>query len=229
MKKLNFAKYGFEFLSIFIAVLSAFALNNWNDNRKDSISESKILVEISNGLGKDLEDITVNVGGHKAGIRACEFWRKVLENEEVTFDSLKQFYFDFSRDYISIQNISGYETLKSKGLELIEDDSLRLKIISVYEYDYSILRKFEEEYKENQFHESYFKALNDVFAPNFTFDEKGDISGMNVPINIPKSERKILLSYLWKIKTNRNFILYFYNQVEGNVKELKGLIEEELE
>ena len=50
-------------------------------------------------------------------------------------------------DYISIQNISGYETLKSNGLELIRDDSLRFEIITLYEYDYSILKKFEEEYE----------------------------------------------------------------------------------
>ena len=35
----NWKKHGFEFLSIFIAVISAFALNNWNDNRGDNTSE----------------------------------------------------------------------------------------------------------------------------------------------------------------------------------------------
>ena len=50
MKKIDFApwkKHGFEFLSIFIAVISAFALNNWNDNRNADKSESKILIEIA--------------------------------------------------------------------------------------------------------------------------------------------------------------------------------------
>ena len=42
-------KYTFEFLSIFIAVISAFALNNWNDNRRDRLAENKILTEIYNG------------------------------------------------------------------------------------------------------------------------------------------------------------------------------------
>jgi heme O synthase-like polyprenyltransferase len=52
-KSRNLRKYAFEFLSIFIAVIAAFALNNWNDNRKDRIAESKILTEISNGLELD--------------------------------------------------------------------------------------------------------------------------------------------------------------------------------
>ena len=53
MKKRNWKKYGFEFLSIFIAVTSAFALNNWNDNRQNQISEEKILKEIKNGIELD--------------------------------------------------------------------------------------------------------------------------------------------------------------------------------
>ena len=58
---MNWKKRGGEFLSIFVAVISAFALNNWNDNRRDANSENKILVEISNGLEKDLVDIQLNV------------------------------------------------------------------------------------------------------------------------------------------------------------------------
>lgn len=50
MKKANWEKIGFEFLSIFIAVTSAFALNNWNENRRDDNAANKILAEISNGL-----------------------------------------------------------------------------------------------------------------------------------------------------------------------------------
>lgn len=57
----NFKNYGLEFLSIFIAVVAAFSLNNWNDNRKSEFSEDKILKEISNGLEKDLSDIEANL------------------------------------------------------------------------------------------------------------------------------------------------------------------------
>ena len=51
MKKRKWKKYIFEFLSIFIAVISAFALTNWNDNLNSRHSEQKILTEIKNGIG----------------------------------------------------------------------------------------------------------------------------------------------------------------------------------
>jgi hypothetical protein len=228
LKNRNWKKYTFEFLSIFIAVISAFALSNWNDNRRDEKAESKILSEILHGLEKDLEDVRLNVMGHEEGIKACEFWRKVFTDEASNLDTVQQYYLLLTRDFVSIQNTSGYETLKSKGLELIKNDSLRTKIISLYEYNYETLMKLEERYHELQFQESYFHKINDIIAPKFQYDLKGNISGLESPLAISKSERNILLSYLWKIQVNRAFILRYYAEVEVEINELSQEIEKEL-
>lgn len=231
MKKIklkNWKKYGFEFLSIFIAVISAFALNNWNENRKDAHTESKILIEISNGLEKDLEDIKVNVSGHKNGIAACNYFRKVFAGADVKPDSLMAHYASITRDFVSIQNIAGYETLKSKGLELLKNDSLRLEIISLYEYDYSTLKKLEEEYFETQFHQNYFKEINEVLAPNFTVDMNGMITNFDLPLNIDGVQRNKLLLYLLKIQSNRLFILSFYTSIEKKIMDAREHIDNEL-
>lgn len=231
MKKIklkNWKKQGFEFLSIFIAVVSAFALNNWNDNRRDAHSENKILTEISNGLEKDLGDIKLNIGGHKTGISACNYFRKAFMGENIETDSLMYHYFNLTRDFLSIQNIAGYETLKSKGLELINNDSLRLKIISIYEYDYNTLRKLEEEYSEMQFQESYFKEINEELAPNFKIDSNGNIIGIDFPIKLQENKRNKLLLYLWKIESNRTFILQYYSDIENKIKKLRAHINNEI-
>jgi len=228
LEKRNWKKYTFEFLSIFIAVISAFALNNWNDNNRDNKAEAKILSEILNGLEKDIEDVKMNVKGHQKGIEACMYWRKVFTDKDSKLDSLQQYYFLLTRDFVSIQNTSGYETLKSKGLELIKNDSLRTRIISLYEYDYKTLLKLEEEYNELQFQENYFQEINKLIAPKFQYDSNGDISGLELPLDINKSERNILLSYLWKIKINRKFVLSSYADVEGKINKLRKEIEKEL-
>ena len=56
-KKPNWHQYLFEFLSIFVGITLAFALNNWNEDRRDGLSETKILQEVKNGLQLDLHDI----------------------------------------------------------------------------------------------------------------------------------------------------------------------------
>jgi hypothetical protein len=228
MRKKNWKKYAFEFLSIFIAVISAFALNNWNENRRDNDSAMKILTEISNGLNKDLEDIRGNIGGHEKGIQACNYWRNVVLNKEIKVDSLQQHYLTLTRDFFSAQNVSGYETLKSKGLELIRNDSLRYGIISLYEYDYGALKTLEEEYYEMQFQENYYREINKIISPYFEFDETGSVFKLNTPLRLPPKEKNIILTYLWKIHVNRVFILRFYADMERKISDLNELIAIEL-
>ena len=224
----NWSKFLIEFISVFIAVVFAFGLNNWNDNRRDRNAEKKILKEIANGLTKDLDDIKLNVFGHKEGIDACKYWRKVITNNEFSQDSIQIYYLGLTRDFVSIQNKAGYETLKSKGLELIRNDSLRLEIISLYEYDYSTLQKLEESYEEMQFHNNYYKELNRLVSPHFEFDQLGNIQKINTPIRIDENEKNIFLTYLWKIQVNRNFILYYYSEIEKQTQKLILNIDQEL-
>jgi hypothetical protein len=228
-KSENWKKYGFEFLSMFIAIIAAFALTNWGDNIKNDNSEHKILVEISNGLEKDLEDIELNMFGHKQGISACNYFRNLFIGKDLETDSLMIYYHTLTRDFVSIQNIAGYETLKSRGLELIKNDSLRLKIISLYEYDYNTLRKLEEEYSEMQFHKNYFKEINEELAPHFNIDNDGDITGINLPLKIQENKKNKLLVYLWKIQINRLFILQYYSDIKKKVNELRDNIKIEIE
>ena len=208
-------KFGLEFLSIFIAVISAFSLNNWNENKRNDKTEQKILVEIKNGLEKDLEDLNTNTNGHKRGIKACQFWRKLLMNDDVLVDSLQLRFIELTRDFTSLQNRSGYETLKSNGLELIENDSLRFELISLYEYDYYTLRKLEEEYEEMQYQKNYFKEINYAFASNFIFDKKGNLIGINRPA---KQKIRLYGPDRYIISSDRDLVLHFLKARNGDTR-----------
>ncbi|MCB0770171.1 MAG: hypothetical protein KDC00_07175 [Flavobacteriales bacterium] len=206
-----------EFVSVFIAVITAFALNNWNDNRKDHIAEDKILQEIRNGLLKDKEDIADNLAGHESGLKACDYWHRVLNGRSVDRDSAALQFFTLTRDFVSIQNRAGYESLKSKGLETIKDDSLRVAIIGIYEYDYSILRKLEEEYHEAQFHSNYFAPFNNALAPWYSFDDNGNMKGLSDDAVFSTEVYNELSMYLTRIKVNRLFVIQFYRIVDRKI------------
>ncbi len=221
------SQYTMEFTTMFIAIIAAFALNNWNDGRKDHIAAEKILSEISNGLKKDLADINENMEGHQHRLAICDYWIQAARGEKVDLGPLRMNYLTITRDYISLQNRSGYESLKSRGLEIIKNDSLRQKIISLYEYDYYILRKLEEEYEELQFQRNYFREINKIIAPRLRFDREGEIVGMELPMKLSKEEKNIFLSYLWRIKAGRKFILLFYENVIKEIKSLQKMIREE--
>lgn len=224
MKIKNGKRYGFEFLLIFTAVIGAFALNSWNESRKSKTAESKLLTEIHNGLQKDLLDIEDNIRGHQLGNQAVDYFRNFLAQKPIDQDSLIMFYVSLTRDFISVQNTSGYETLKSRGFELIQDDSLRSQIIALYEYEYSTLRKLEETYYENQFHQNYFHKINETLAKCFVFTDEGQITGIDTRKKIDENEKRLVLSYLWKIKANRTFTLSQYDLTKLKVEALSKSI-----
>jgi len=226
--KMNWKKYGFEFLSIFIAVIAAFALNNWNENRKDNIAENKILNEISNGLSKDLEDIAINIKGHQFGIENCKYFRDLLTKTDINIKEFTPHYFNLTRSYTSIQNVSGYESLKSKGLELIKDDSLRSKIVQIYEYDYQVVQKIEEDYEEMQFHKHYFFPINAYLAPHVKFGKNGMPQKIKLPIELSEEDKNSYFSYLFKIEQNRSQIIYLYSKTEDKIKALNKEIKQAL-
>lgn len=218
-EQINWRKYLLEFLSVFIGISVAFALQKWNEDRRDHRAEEKTLLEIKNGLQQDILDIDGNKMGHQRGLAACRYFRKVIDNQPFAKDSLNRQYFSLLRDYISVQNKTGYESLKSKGLELIRDDSLRFSIISVYDIHYEILEKLEEKYNEMQFNYNYYKSINDLLFPYMVFDEKGLLIDIE-SLQLSDLERRELLSYLWRIEDNRRYILKYYDFVQEEVKQL---------
>ncbi len=228
MSKLNWKTYAFEFISIFVAVVAAFALTNWDDRRRDRHTEVKILTEIRNGLEKDIKDVQLNLQGHKVGIKACQFVRRLATGQTVDRDSFTNYYFNLTRDFISIQNSSGYESLKSNGLGTIRNDSLRLQIIDIYEYDFRNMEKLEEDYKEMQYHQSFFHPINDILSPHLKFPEGGQIQ-IEGSLDLTPKDRQLLLSYLWKIEVNRNFVQRFYGDIEGKIQNVINSIETEIQ
>lgn len=220
----TWGKYAFEFILIFIAVVAAFALNQWSNDRRDAHAEEKILREIANGLRKDMEDIRTNASGHRNGLRACAYWRQVIDDEAVAHDSLEMHIQTLLRDFISLQNGSGYQSLRSRGLELVTDDSLRSDIIALYEYDMVILSKLEESYGEMQFFTLYRSLFDEVVGPHLRYAD-GRPVGIDAPIRAAGPDRRRFLLMLWRIERNRSFTLRYYDQLIDRIGAVQSHID----
>jgi len=187
------------------------------------------LSEIYNGLERDSIDLDSDEKSIEYNIKAARYFRKIVDNIEVDNDSLASYYFFLTRDFITIQNTSGYETLKSIGLETIEVDSLRKSIIDLYEVNYKIHRKFTEEYDENKYMQSYFEKINNSISPHFIYDRVGNIIGIKQPINLSEKQGNIIKSYLWKIVVNRQDRKSAIVRNKERVGEVRKYIRENLE
>lgn len=184
------------------------------------------MIEIRNGLKLDLKDLSENIAGHRIGLKSCKYFKRLVGGETVGQDSISGYYYALLRDYISIQNKSGYEALKSKGLEFITNDSLRVKVIALYDYHYEILEKLEENYHEIQFNKSYFSQINDLLAEYLVFDKKGTLKSIRQPLKLSPKDQNAFFSYLMRIEFNRKAMLMYYNQVEKQVKDLITILDQ---
>ena len=169
-----------------------------------------------------------NITGHKRGLQACRYWTHLVYNEPVNNDSLVFYYHYLVRDFASIQNTSGYTFLKSKGLDIIKNDSIRVEITSIYEQDYYSIRKLEENYQETQFYSQYFKDINNIISPYLIFDKNGTLESIKVPLNLTNKDRNLMLSYLWKIKKGRLFVLSYYSDIKQKINQLQININKEI-
>ncbi len=227
-KNRNWKKYAFEFLSIFIAVITAFALNNWNDNRQLKLSEEKILKEIKNGISLDLQDFKGNRSGYHQSLRANKVFRDLINGASVPQDSMAFYYTMLFRDFVPIINLSGYESLKAGGLKTVRKDSLRFEIITLYDFYYSILDKIEYEIDEMKSYGNYFHKINGILYPYMEFDASGELAAFKQPVTISDTQKNELLSYLWRLEINRNYKIQRYTLIETKMLHLETYLEEEL-
>lgn len=225
----SWRKYTFEFLSIFVAVLSAFGLNNWNDNRKSRNSEHKILSEIRNSLNVDLQDFNNNIYGNQLSLRSNVLFTQLVAGAEIPQDSIALHYTLLYRDYIPIINKSAYESFKANNIKTITNDSLRLQIISLYDYYFTIIEALEYEVPEMQSYANYFEEMNAALAPYMSFDANGNLERIDSPRGLSSAKRNELLSYLWRIKKNRNFKLGRYRLIIEELKKVRAHITVELD
>ena len=85
--------------------------------------------------------------------------------------------------------------------------------------------KLEEQDPEGNFYDNYFKEINNHISPNLIFNNYGEMESIELPLNVSETEQKKILSYLWKIKNDRTFILSIYFQVLENLLQLQLKIE----
>ena len=151
----NYLKYAIgEILLVVIGILIALQINNWNENNKSHATEIKILKELKLALQQDLFNINVNIRSYKDVNRSLEIIKEQLQLDEITNDSLG---YAFSKSLFNnsvAPTIGPYETLKSKGLDLISNDTLRQDIILVYEMAY---KYYQDKAKDRFLPEAYIQ------------------------------------------------------------------------
>ena len=134
-----------EILLVVIGILIALQINNWNEFNKERENEKTILNEIRDNLKFDLADFESNIANLQNKATSCKSILKILETNNTYNDSIGYFFY-YLKTFPHFSNKSnGYNLLQSKGLDIIQNDSIRKGITDLYEDRYKYLKTYEKE------------------------------------------------------------------------------------
>jgi hypothetical protein len=222
-KTSKYLKYAVgEIILVVVGILIALQINNWNEARKISNLEIDIIQELKNNLDSDLIDIDENIGWHTKSLYSSQIITKVIDEKLSYNDSLD---YHFSSIYVFpmfVPTLTAYETLKQNGTRLIKNDSLRFRIVGLYERDHSFLNDVmnnERQQTSKDLHGLYRKEFNSF-----------DWFGKTHPANFNRLlENEEYYNYVQFKKALSKYMIDLYNWLKEDIEIIKNLINEELE
>ena len=187
IEKKNVRKYFLyaigEILLVVIGILIALQLNNWNEQRKSIDYENTLLIEMRKSLNNDLFMITEyfepRVNKSKLGIDSLLYF--VGRNELPEQETLRNLLGDMLTDFDYRFDSGSYENLKSSGLNIIQNDSLRSMITSTYGVTFPAFEKFTNEYSEKKNDEARI-YLRKLIKDETYMDSDGSTKVREVPV-----------------------------------------------
>jgi hypothetical protein len=157
-----------EILLVVLGILIALQIDNWNEDRKAKKQEVIILSEIKSNLELDLDRLNRNLKNLEENLHAISVIQEHIKQNLPYHDSLARYFALIIRYGHFPPNTSGYELLKSKGLEIITNIELRRDISILYERYYVYIRTLEEErYRYN--YTTVISQLQSKFRDNKIF------------------------------------------------------------
>ena len=210
-----------EFVLVFLGILIALQVDNWNQDRRVKNLEKAMLHELLANLNSDLADVELNINRHKRAVVSSEIALAFIDGDEPWHDSLASHYGNLQGGTIFYKNISSYESLKSLGIDLISTDSLRQLITHLYSVSYDLIT-----YLEKLAFTHTYETLNARIAEHIY---RIDDSGKGMPLNVSElKESNELRHNLITYRDFRGYLLSEYNAVKGEIQSMIKNIEKEL-
>jgi hypothetical protein len=145
-----------EIILVVIGILIALSINNWNEDRKASFEEQKILLQLKNEFEKNLDQLNEKIYMRNKMTLASEGLLNYIDHpERMIEDSLLYYMFRLTQEptFDPIEN----DLVVSGKLRMIKNDSLK-KLLSNWTSDV---------YQVQELEQAWQHVRNDVIIPLF--------------------------------------------------------------
>ena len=128
-----------EIILVVIGILIALSINNWNEARKTKIVELELLQNIQTDLKESKKSIETMVKFNANQLTEYKRLFYCVKNDLPETEELNSTFGKIPTWKTPYLNYSAYETLKTKGVDLIQNDSLTKAIINIYDNEFAYL------------------------------------------------------------------------------------------
>lgn len=232
-KFFQYARYAIgEILLIVIGILLALYLNNLNEKRSIQQEQVKVLHEIISNLDASIQAFERTIETERSYL---DFNKKILDHFEkkLPYDPSLDMAFGTYFWTISTNPVTGaYEHLKEKGLDLVQNDSLRQSISFLFESEFTILKE-ENEFWSNSFqqnisypyHVRHFRKYfpDDQVSENFEFAKPVNYSALSEDPYFLNINTEIISNRGWNIRSLEILILKMEKLKKSIYRELDEL------
>ena len=158
-----------EIVLVVIGILIALSINNWNNEKKALQAEIKYLNQIKTSLQEN-HKVLQNFIDHRGPLLTNgEKLLDHLRNKEKLNDTIKEYFTIPLYDASTQLNTGAFENLKNEGLSIISNDSLKLKIVNMYDQNLKFLHTTLPYQMEN----NIAIVVNPFYNKHFELKRKG--------------------------------------------------------
>jgi hypothetical protein len=133
-----------ELVLIFVGITAALWFDNWNAARDSARLEEEVLTEISAALVADTVDLNINLASSARTLSSIDTILLYFDNGWPYADELADHFRQAAEHTGFIQHKGAYEFLKSAGVGLIRNQTLRANISRHFEHEVRYLHEVED-------------------------------------------------------------------------------------
>ena len=182
----KYLKYAIgEIVLVMLGILLALQVNNWNEARKATKQEVKILTELKNDLATNQNEIIESYVRTNERQKSAVLILNYLEERLPVDDSLKRAFESIKGDVIFNMANTSYKFVESQGINTLSNDSLRIRITEMFERHLKNIRTREDR-NRNIVDSELIPLMYERFKSSLTIDEDFSFSNenLNMPIDI---------------------------------------------
>ena len=168
----NYSLYAIgEILLVVIGILIALQINTWNEDRKSRSQEASLLVKLADDIASNQQQIQQTMAYDSSSLQAIEELFRLLEQDRPYTDSVPVLLRRAVSSWPPLLTSSTMETIRAKGVDIIQSDSIRQQVLNLYDVGYDALeRMYELDERsadvELRYWLQHFRLDNQGFTPN---------------------------------------------------------------